>query len=129
MAPSYSLAGPQGNGGVGRVPADVLVWMRDAHHVMRMSEKKMTVHSLALSDVSPQEAVQRLQELDPAERYTVFVAPATPKQEAIRRLREKLAAQAPDPALTGLTEDQIMDLGIGEIAAHRAERQATKASE
>lgn len=89
---------------------------------MRMSEKTMTRTALAITNVTPGEAAERLKALDPSQRYSVVVMSSPPPDEAWRRLDAAMAAAPLDPALAGMSEEQVMDLCIAEIKAHRAER-------
>lgn len=87
----------------------------------------MAPNRLALSGVSPDEAVEQIRSLDPTKRYRVVVVPAPSQREVIEELDRVFRETPNDPLFAGLSEDEMMEVVQAEIATYRTETRRKKA--
>jgi hypothetical protein len=94
-----------------------------------MIEKAMpsvVLKNLPAADAA--DAIRRSEAAQPGgQLYTVIVQRMRSRSEIVADMDELFAKQVPDPAIAGLSDDEIMDIVNAEIDASRAEKSARKA--
>lgn len=79
--------------------------------------------AITLDNATLAEIVEKITQLDPAGRYRVVIGRRRSREEILAEFDAATAAAMADPAVRGLSDDEIMDLVIREIEREREREQ------